>query len=156
MRVQRLVQTFALFIVLALPAMAQSTGANMMSALGDDLRRELTQYTVEGNRDVIRVLDRESGAEVLSVREVGPQSVAITATVGTYAGMNRESRSRFLERIALFNFSSQVGTLTFDDRSGTVVMSHNMNPRSVPIQQMVRVASICGDVARAQSQTLRQ
>jgi hypothetical protein len=156
MRVQRLVHTFFLFLLLALPAIAHTTGASTMSVFGDQLRRELRQYTVEGSSDIIRVLDRESGAEVLSVRQTGPQQVAITATIGTYADMSREARSQVLEQIALFNFSSLVGTLTYDDRTGTVIMSHNLNPHFASMQQMVRVASLCGDVARAQASTLRQ
>jgi hypothetical protein len=154
MRVSRFVGVVSLFLLLALPALAQSTGANVMSDLGDNLRRELTEYRIEASRDVIHVLDRESGTEVLLIREAGPQNVAITATVGTYAGMSRETLARVQDRIALFNYSSEVGTLTYDTRSGTVAMSHNLNPRAVPVAQMVRVASLCGDAAREQARTL--
>jgi hypothetical protein len=136
--------------------MAQSTGANVMSMLGESLRHSLTAYRVEGNREIVRVYDRTSGVEVLSVRELGPQNIAITATLGSFADLSREARDRVLERIALFNFSSQVGTLTLDETSNTIVMSHNLNPRMVPLQQMVHVASLCGDVARMEAQSLLQ
>lgn len=151
MPVSRMVGSFFLFLLFALPAMAQTTGANVMSVLGDHLRRELTAYQVNASKDVILVLDKENGAEVLSIREAGPQNVAITATLGTYPAMSRETLARIEEQIALFNFSSNVGTMSLDTRSGTVAMSHNLNPRAVPVAQMARLASLCGDVARRQA-----
>ncbi|HVK39922.1 MAG TPA: hypothetical protein VNA88_15410 [Candidatus Kapabacteria bacterium] len=154
MSVSRLVGMVSLFLLIALPALAQSTGANVMSDLGDNLRRELTGYTIQSSNDRIQVLDKESGAEVLSIREQGPQNVAITANIGSVSEMSSESLAIVEDRIALFNFSSDVGTLTYDDQSGTVAMSHNLNPRAVPVAQMVRVTSLCGDVAREQARTL--
>lgn len=154
MRALRFAGTFVLFSVLTLPCFAQSTGANVMSVLGDNLRRELAQYHVEGSRDIIRVLDRQSGAEVMSVRELGPQDVTITATVGVYPGLTSATRASIAERIALFNFSSSVGTLELDERTGMLFMSHHLNPTAVSMSQMVHVASLCGEVAREQSRTM--
>ncbi|MBC8143969.1 MAG: hypothetical protein H7X80_00200 [bacterium] len=156
MHVVRVVATIALLLFVASTGFAQSTGANVMSALGETIRREMTAYQVIGTRDVIRVIDRKSGVEVLTVTEAGPQNVSITASIGKYPGMTRDARAIVAERIALFNFSSLVGTLEFNERNGAIIMSHNLNPSAVSIKEMAHVASLCIDVAREQSRSMMQ
>lgn len=155
MRVLPVVGTIALLLCLAIPSTAQTTGASVMSSLGESLRHHLSQYQIEGTRDHIRIIDRATGVEVLSVREVSATDVAITAVIGTWPGMSRDRRDQVKESIALFNYSSAVGTLWLDDRTGTVMMSHSLNPRSVPIQQLVKVATMCSQAAREQTQSLQ-
>lgn len=146
--------TIAFLLLAAAPSFAQSTGINVMSALGESIRREMPECQVIGTRDMIRVIDRKSGDVVLTVSETNPLNVAIIATIGSYPGMSREVRARMMERIARFNFSSIVGTLEFDERSGNIIMSHNLNPSAVNLADMAHVAALCNAVAREQSQVM--
>ena len=52
-----------------------------------------------------------------------------------------EIRQKVMKQIALFNFSSTVGTLHVDENTGEVTLRHNVNPRMVPAAAIAQVAT---------------
>lgn len=134
-------------LVLSIPCAAQSTGESVLSAIGDRLDSE-RQFKIEHRADGMHLIDLTSGKEIAVVRESTPQSVVISGVVASINTLPADVRRELGERIALFNFSSRVGTLSLDEATGELTMAHALNPRAVPVPAMARVASIFGDVVR--------
>jgi len=137
----------------AIPAVSQVTGAPVLRGIYDQLSHQ-TFYKVEMNGDAVVLRDRSTGAEVVSVRENNPQEVTVSGVVGNLGDVSDDFRQTAMSRMALFNFSSPVGTLMFDQGSGSVVMYHFLNPRYVPVSSMARIALLCGDVASTRARAI--
>lgn len=152
---QLLLTATALLFLAAVPSLAQQTGASVVRGLYEQLSGQGT-YNVEMKGTTIVLRDRKTGAEVVSVSQLGSQQVKVTGIVGNLGMGSTSAKKKALQRIALFNYSSPVGTLYVDPSSGDVVIYHNLNPRLVPVSSMANVALRCGDVARAQSGQMMQ
>jgi hypothetical protein len=97
------------------------------------------------------MIDAATGREICMLRQVNPRQVIITGTVANLSNLSRDERSAAMRKIALFNFSSSVGTLWFDERTGDVCMEHKINPQLVSIPSIARVASLFGSTVRSQT-----
>ncbi len=153
MKLLVLTATFLLCSLLAAPCFAQATGASALGVLRAQLDRQNT-YRVEAATDRIRLLDPTSGREILSLRQTSPQTIMLSGVVGKIDRATTAQRLRAEQRIALFNFSSPVGTLTLNERSGQVTMEHALNPRLVPAAAMAHVAALFGEAVQNQGRQL--
>jgi hypothetical protein len=146
----------AAFAVTTFSATAQITGPDLLRGVSDRLGSEKVLYRVEVSNDGIRLTDPASGREVLSMREVNSQQLSISGTIGQLSDLSTEVRQKLVEQIALFNFSSAVGTIVLDEESGEITMHHNVNPRVVTASAIAQVASRFGDSVVEQSRVLAQ
>jgi hypothetical protein len=145
----------AVLAVTTFSATAQVTGPDLLRGVSDRLGSEKV-YRVEVSNDGIRLTDPATGREVLSMRQVNSQQLSISGTIGQLAELSSDVRTKLLERIALFNFSSAVGTIVLDEESGEIRMHHNVNPRLVTPSSIAHVASRFGDSVVEQSRVLAQ
>jgi hypothetical protein len=56
--------------------------------------------------------------------------------------------------MATFNFSSPVGTLLLDEKTGALRMEHHLNPQSMNMETVAQVVLLFGQVADAESREL--
>jgi hypothetical protein len=141
---------------LAVPAFAQVTGGTILRSLADQLDRQSSGYRTELESDGLHLRDASTVNEVLAVHQIGGQQVTISGVVASLNKLSPDVRRQTLRRIALFNFSSPVGTLVVDAKTGEVTMEHNLNPRQVSIPAMAQVATMFGKTIRRQSNALLQ
>ncbi len=135
-------------------ALAQLTGPSLLNRVSIDLDKQHYRVDVRGDR--ILLVDGKTGATVAAVEQTNRQTVTITGAVADLSRLTAASRKNAMARIALFNFSSPVGTLTVDEKSGKVTMVHHLNAGMVPSATIAQVAELCGDVIRQESRTLAQ
>jgi hypothetical protein len=143
------------FVMVTLSATAQVTGPNVLRGVSDQLSAA-GGYRVELSDDALHVKDAATGSELLSLRQTNAQQVTISGTVAHLGSLAPALRNRIMQEIALFNFSSSVGTLHVDEKTGEVTMQHNLNPRVVPVAAIAQVATRFGDSVIRQSQALAQ
>jgi hypothetical protein len=141
-------------LLLSITAHAQ-TGPTLLARLQSEFGGDNT-YKVKVGADRVILIDERTGTELFSVRDVSPQQVVISGIVGQLESMSTEHRRDVERQIAMFNFSSPVGTLTLDSRTGAILMQHNLNPRLVPVSSMINVANRFGEIAQRQSKALMQ
>ena len=108
-------------------------------------------FDVATSGDQIVVSDRATGDEVFSLREINSQTVTLTGRVGRLG-----EREDLRQHIAMFNFSSSVGTLNVNERTGEVTIEHRLNPTQVSVPAMAQAANLFGQVARTQTQVFHQ
>lgn len=136
--------------LLAGPVQAQTTGPSLLKKLLVQIKAQPT-FEVATSGDQIVVSDRTTGDEVFSLREINSQTVTLSGRVGRLG-----EREDLRQHIAMFNFSSSVGTLNVNERTGEVTIEHHLNPRLVSLPAMAQAASLFGQVARTQIQMFRQ
>jgi hypothetical protein len=136
--------------LLAGPAQAQTTGPTLMKKLLVQIKAQPT-FEVSTAGDQIVVSDRKTGDNVFSLREINSQTVTMTGSVGRLG-----ERDDLRQHIAMFNFSSSVGTLYVDEKTGEVTIQHHLNPRLVSVTAMADAANRFGQVARMQSAVFHQ
>lgn len=137
----------------AIPAAAQLTGPSLINRVSMDLKKQTT-YRVETREGKLYLVDG-AGTPVVAMEENSRQTVIISGTVADLSHLSAESKNRAMAHIALFNFSSPVGTLSVDE-AGRVTMMHRLNSKVVSTGAIAQVAELCGDVVRQESQTLMQ
>jgi hypothetical protein len=135
---------------------AQTTGPSVLGQLSEQLNAQKVYLVQADADDQMSLVDATSGDEVFQVQQVSSQQLTITGMVARMQNISPEKARQIRSRIALFNFSSPVGTLTLDEGTGVVTMEHHMNPRVVTMPAMASTARLFGVVARNQSQTLLQ
>lgn len=136
--------------LLAGPAQAQTTGPSLMKKLLVQIKAQ-PLFEVSTAGDQIVVSDRKTGDKVFSLREVNPQTVTLSGVVGRLG-----EREDLRQHIAMFNFSSSVGTLYVNESTGEVTIEHRLNPMQVSVPAMADAANLFGQVARTQSQVFHQ
>jgi hypothetical protein len=133
---------------------AQLTGPSTLGLLRDDLAKQ-TNFKVELATNGVTLKDAKTGREIFTVRQVSSQTVTLSGVVASLDKVAPAQRQEVLRRIALFNFSSPVGTLEVDN-SGKVTMYHHLSSRLVSRAGMVDVASRFGDAMREEAKVLLQ
>lgn len=151
-RMKILVFVAALFTMslLAGPVQAQTTGPTLIKKLVAQITAQ-PNFNIATSGDLVVVTDRTTGDEVFSLREVNSQTVTLSGRVGRLG-----ERENLREHVAMFNFSSSVGTLNINESTGEVTIEHHLNPRHVTLPAMAQAASLFGQVARTQIQMFRQ
>ena len=81
MKKQFLFPLFFAMLFVAIPAFSQVTGGPVLRSLYDQLKRQ-SSYKVEMTGSAIYLRDKSSGAEIVSVREIDPQTVTVSGVVG--------------------------------------------------------------------------
>jgi hypothetical protein len=146
---------FAAACFAATPSHAQLTGPSLISQMRADLSQH-KNYKVEAHDNTVSLRDAATGAEVLTVSQVDAQQVTITGVVAKLNKLSAARKHDIQQRIDYFNFSSAVGTLDMDNKTGQVTMEHHLNPRYVSASSIVNVAMRFSDVVRAESEVLAQ
>lgn len=133
---------------------AQLTGPSALGMLRDDLAKQ-TNFKVDLVTNGVALKDAGTGKEVFTVRQMNSQTVTLSGFVVSLDKVSPERKQEVLRRIALFNFSSAVGTLEVDN-NGRVTMYHHLSSRLVSRAGMVDVASRFGDAMREEAKVLLQ
>jgi hypothetical protein len=128
------------FVMCSIAATAQVTGPEILRNVSDQLSTT-RGYRVELRSDGLHMNDASTGNEVLAMRQMNPQQVMISGKVAELGKLAPEIRQKVMKQIALFNFSSSVGTLYVDEKTGEVTLQHNVNPRTVPAAAIAQVAT---------------
>jgi hypothetical protein len=155
MRKLLLASAALVMLFLATPGFAQLTGPSLLGKIRDNLSKQ-TNYKVSLAHDAITMTDARTGATVCTVRQESSQKITLSCVVASLKGLPAEQKQRALKKIALFNFSSAVGTLLYDNRTGEVTMEHFLNPRQVTPVSMASVAARFGETYRAQAASLTE
>ncbi|MEO5929391.1 MAG: hypothetical protein ABIR47_05630 [Candidatus Kapaibacterium sp.] len=142
-----------IMFLLATPGFAQLTGPSLLGKIRDNLNKQ-TSYKVSLVNDAIVMTDAHTGVRVCTVRQESSQKITLSCVVTRLDGVSAEKKQRIQRKIALFNFSSAVGTLWYDSRTGEVILEHFLNPRQVSPVNMASVAARFGETYRAQAATL--
>lgn len=142
-------------LVAAAPGYAQFTGPTVIDQVRNDFNRQ-ERYSVEKSKGTIVLRDASTGEELFTLSEVDAQTVTLSSVIAKLDHLSPERKHEVLQRIAFFNFSSPVGTLGYDNSTGTVTMEHHLNPRQVSASSIATVAVRFGDVARAEANNLAQ
>ncbi|MDB5034473.1 MAG: hypothetical protein JWQ98_1714 [Chlorobi bacterium] len=142
-----------ILFLLATPGFAQLTGPSLLGKIRDNLNKQ-TSYKVSLANDAIIMTDARSGVTVCTVRQESSQKITLSCVVARLKGLSAEKRQQLQRKIALFNFSSAVGTLWYDSRTGEVTMEHFLNPRQVSPVSMASVAARFGETYRAEVASL--
>lgn len=132
---------------------AQLTGPSVLNTIGDNFSRN--GYTVESGSNIV-VMKDASGAMVFTVSQVNQQTITLKGVVASMRNLTPEQRTQLQRKIALFNYSSHVGTLWLDNATGDVTMEHHLNPRHLSPSTMATIAASFGDVARTEGEILMQ
>lgn len=140
----------------AAPLQAQTTGPAVINQIRAHLEKSQSFTVRLGEQNRMSLLDAGSGSEIVWLEEVDAQQVTLGGTVVRISDLTPQQQSRVRARIAFFNFSSPVGTLTLNEGTGVVTMEHHLNPRLVPVPAMADAARIFAQVARSQSRSLLQ
>lgn len=138
----------------AIPAAAQLTGPTLLNRVSIDLQNQ-SAYRINMQKDKLFLLDG-TGAPVVSMEQNNRNTVTISGAVADLSGLPAANKSRAMARIALFNFSSPVGTLSLDEATGRVTMVHYLNSGLVSTATIAQVAQLCGDVVKQEAATLAQ
>jgi len=133
---------------------AQLTGPSVLNSIGDNCSRY--GYSVESGSNTVVMKDASTGTMVFTVSQVNSQTITLRGVVASMRNLTPEQRTQLQRRIALFNYSSHVGTLWLDNATGEVTMEHHLNPRHLSPSTMATIATSFGDVARAEGQILMQ
>lgn len=150
------IAAMALFaLLIANPANAQSTGASVLHEIGESMTTHPEYSAVMGTNTVL-IKDVVTGNTLFVVKEMNAQTITLSSVVATLHSMTPDRKAQLMRRISQFNFSSAVGTLWYDNASGTVTMEHNLNPKMVSQNGMSNVAVRFGDAVRAQQMALLQ
>ncbi len=141
-------------LTLAAPQLhAQTTGPNVVDQIRSQLNDGSVVVKVDDN-NAVELIDAASGNEIASIEQIDPQQIMLKGTVARISDLSQEQQRSVRQRIALFNFSSPVGTLSLDEGTGAIVMEHRLNPRMVAVPAMANAAVMFAQVARTQSHDL--
>lgn len=143
---------FVAFIVAA-PAHAQLTGASVLHAISENFQH-LDGYAVVTGPNSVKLNESATGRTVFEVREDNAQTITLSSVVMNARSLSGDRRERMLKSIAMFNFSSPVGTLWMEDATGDVTLVHHLNPRFVSPSNIVSVAMMFGDMVRTEKRAL--
>jgi hypothetical protein len=154
MKRSTLLMAFMTMAMASASAFAQQTGGGVTA---DNLYQYLAkQGTVTARKagvDCITLLDKGNGSELCSVRFMEPQVVTVSRSIAK-VDLRSAAAARVMSAMATFNFSSPVGTLLLDEKTGALRMEHNLNPQSMSTETLAGVAVMFGQVAETESRQL--
>ena len=133
----------AMMIVLAATASGQLTSSPLEPGLYDCLRAR--------TRNVVLVSDKAMQFARTNVDWKSPVQITLRSVIAHYECQSDETQRRIAAKVDEYNSSAGVGTLSFDEASGDVVMVHHLNPTLSNVDRMADVVEMFNDAANQQA-----
>jgi hypothetical protein len=133
-------------------AYAQQTGGLTADNLFQYLSKQGNVTAKKVGSDALAVQTRDNG-QASSIRFVDPQVVMITRPIAK-VDLRSAAAAHVLQAMSVFNFSSPVGTLLIDEKSGAIRMEHYLNPQSMSMETMASVVLLFGQTADNESREI--
>jgi hypothetical protein len=141
---------FITLVMASASAFAQQTGGLTADNLYQHFTKQETVSAKKIGADAITVHTRTNGRELCAVRFVEPQVVTISRSITTL-DLRSAAAVHVMRAMATFNFSSPVGTLLLDEKTGALRMEHHLNPQSMSMESVAQVVLMFGEVADTES-----
>lgn len=111
-----------------------------------------TQYMAVEQGDQVVLRDQTSGTEVAVIRQLSDQEVMIQGRVASLNALSAAEKEEVQRRVSEYNTSgSSVGTLSYNEASGELLLEHRVNPQQNSAKEMAAVVVRFSDEARRQS-----